>query len=95
MRSFAVSDSISIMVINIDAFRKSFDDPEAEGKANIIHRQNDKLNGMKPIELIRETNPFVIIDEPQSVDTTPKSRRLSLPPSAVYAALFRDPCGEA
>ena len=74
VRSFAVSDSISIMVINIDAFRKSFDDPNAESKANIIHRQNDKLNGMKPIELIRETNPFVIIDEPQSVDTTPKSK---------------------
>lgn len=73
VRNFAVSDNIQIMVINIDAFRKSFDDPEKENKANIIHRVNDKLNGMKPIELIRETNPFVIIDEPQSVDTTPKS----------------------
>lgn len=74
VRSFAVSDNIEIMVINIDAFRKSFDDPEKENKANIIHRPNDKLNGMKPIELIKETNPIVIIDEPQSVDTTPKSK---------------------
>lgn len=74
VRSFAVSDNIEIMVINIDAFRKSFVDPEKENKANIIHRQNDKLNGLKPIELIAETNPFVIIDEPQSVDTTPKSK---------------------
>lgn len=74
VRSFAVSDDIEIMVINIDAFRKSFDDPEKENKANIIHRANDKLNGMKPIELINETRPFVIIDEPQSVDTTPKSK---------------------
>lgn len=74
VRSFAVSDTIEIMVINIDAFRKSFDDPEKENKANIIHRANDKLNGMKPIELIQETRPFVIIDEPQSVDTTPKSK---------------------
>lgn len=68
VRSFAVSDHISIMVINIDAFRKSFDDPDKESKANIIHRQNDKLNGMRPIELIKETNPFVIVDEPQSVE---------------------------
>lgn len=68
VRSFAVSDHISIMVINIDAFRKSFDDPDKETKANIIHRQNDKLNGMRPIELIQETSPFVIIDEPQSVE---------------------------
>ena len=74
VRDFAVSDTIQIMVINIDAFRKSFTDPTKENKANIIHRANDKLNGMKPIELIRETNPFVIIDEPQSVATTIKAK---------------------
>jgi type III restriction enzyme len=74
VRSFAVSDNIEIMVINIDAFRRSFTDPTKETKANIIHRPNDRLNGMKPIELIQETRPFVIIDEPQSVDTTPKSK---------------------
>ena len=74
VRSFAVSNNIEIMVINIDAFRRSFSDPTKESKANIIHRTNDRLNGMKPIELIQETRPFVIIDEPQSVDTTPKSK---------------------
>lgn len=74
VRSFAVSDNIEIMVINIDAFRKSFSDPDKVNKANIIHRENDRMNGMRPIELIQETNPFVIIDEPQSVDTTPKAK---------------------
>ena len=74
VRSFAVSNNIEIMVINIDAFRRSFSDPTKESKANIIHRTNDRLNGMKPIELIQETRPFVIIDEPQSVDTTPKAK---------------------
>jgi type III restriction enzyme len=74
VRSFAVSNHIEIMVINIDAFRRSFTDPAKETKANIIHRANDRLNGMKPIELIQETRPFVIIDEPQSVDTTPKAK---------------------
>ena len=74
VRNFAVSDHIQIMVINIDAFRKSFTDPTKENKANIIHRANDKLNGMKPIELIAETNPFVIIDEQQSVISTDKSK---------------------
>ena len=68
VRSFAVNDNISIMVINIAAFRKSFDDPEKENKANIIHRALDKLNGMRPISLIQETNPVVIVDEPQSVE---------------------------
>lgn len=74
IRSFAVSDNVEIMVINIDAFRRSFTDPDKETSANLIHRPNDRLNGMKPIELIQETRPFVIIDEPQSVDNTPKSK---------------------
>ena len=74
VRNFAVSNNIQIMIINIDAFRKSFTDPSKESKANIIHRENDKLNGMRPIELIQETNPIVIIDEPQSTSKTPKAK---------------------
>ena len=86
VRNFAVSDNIQIMIINIDAFRRSFTDPSRETKANIIHRPNDKLNGMRPIELIRETNPFVIIDEPQSVDTTTKAKEAiaSLNPMCIF-----------
>ena len=74
VRNFATSDTIQIMIINIDAFRKSFTDPEKESKANIIHRPHDRMTGSKPIEFIQATNPIVIIDEPQSVDTTPKSK---------------------
>lgn len=74
VRNFATSNAIQIMIINIDAFRKGFEDPQKEDKANIIHRKQDKLNGQRPIDLIKETNPIVIIDEPQSVDTTPKSK---------------------
>ncbi len=75
VRNFCVNSNIQIMVINIDAFRKSFTDPSKETKANIIHRTNDKLNGLKPIELIQETNPIVIIDEPQSSASTDKSKK--------------------
>lgn len=67
VRNFAVNSNIQIMIINIDAFNKSFTDPSKETKANIIHREQDKLSGYKPIDLIAETNPVVIIDEPQSV----------------------------
>ena len=74
VRNFATSDYIQIMVINIDAFRKSFTDPEKEDKANIIHRPHDRMTGNRPIEFIQATNPIVIIDEPQSVDTTSKSK---------------------
>jgi len=72
IRSFATNDYIQIMVINIDAFRKSFKDSSSESNSNIIHRMNDRMQGI-PIEFIRATSPIVIIDEPQSVDTTDKS----------------------
>jgi len=94
VRNFATSDYIQIMVINIDAFRKSFTDPSKETKANIIHRTNDRLNGTKPIEFIQSTNPIVIIDEPQSVDSTPKSKKAitSLNPLCTlrYSATHKD-----
>ncbi|OWT33795.1 type III restriction endonuclease subunit R [Methanobrevibacter sp. 87.7] len=67
VRNYSTNSNIQIMIINIDAFNKSFKDPSKETKANIIHRSQDKLNGYKPIDLIAETNPIVIIDEPQSV----------------------------
>lgn len=87
IRNFALDDIISIMIINIDAFRKSFEDEgDLSKKSNIIHRPSEKLNGMKPIELIRETNPMVIIDEPQSVDTTENSAKAiaSLNPLCIF-----------
>lgn len=86
VRNFAVSDNVQIMIINIDAFRRSFTDPSKETKANIIHRRHDRMNGMRPIDLIQETNPFVIIDEPQSVDRTSKAKDAiaSLNPLAIF-----------
>ena len=94
VRNFATSDCIQIMVINIDAFRKSFDDPTNESKANIIHRAHDGMMGAKPIDFIRDTNPIVIIDEPQSVDSTPKSAKAiaSLNPLCTfrYSATHRE-----
>jgi type III restriction enzyme len=74
VRNFATSDYIQIMVINIDAFRRSFTDPTKEDKANIIHRPHDRMTGSRPIEFVQATNPIVIIDEPQSVDRTAKSK---------------------
>ncbi|WOT05018.1 type III restriction-modification system endonuclease [Shewanella youngdeokensis] len=75
VRNFATNDYIQIMVINIDAFSKSFTDPEKEAKANLIHRTDDRLNGMKPIEFIQATNPVVLIDEPQSVASTANRKK--------------------
>src|SRR5699024_2198605 len=44
------------------------------GKSNLIYRSSEHLSGKKPIELIQQTNPIVIIDEPQSVDNTERAK---------------------
>lgn len=79
---FATRNEIQIMVINIQSFQKDITGKETNEmaddelkKLNIINRENDKMSGHKPIEFIQATNPIVIIDEPQSVDNTPKAKR--------------------
>ena len=69
VRDFSTNDGLEIMVINIDAFSKSFKDPSKPNNANIIHRYNDSL-GYKPLDLIKNTNPIVFIDEPQTTMST-------------------------
>ncbi len=82
VRQFATSNQIQIMVINIQSFQKDVSDkdlPEMTEdeikKLNVINRENDRMSGRRPIEFIQAANPVVIIDEPQSVDNTEKSRR--------------------
>jgi len=83
VRQFAVSNEIQIMVINIQAFQKDAGDiedyskltDEQRKKLNIIHQEQDKMSGRRPIEFVQATSPIVIIDEPQSVDTTAKARK--------------------
>lgn len=85
VRQFATSAAIEIMIINIDAFKKS---------ENIINQTQDKLNGETAMRYIQDTNPVVIIDEPQSVDNTPKSKEAvaSLNPLCVlrYSATHKE-----
>lgn len=56
-RQFATNDALQIMVINIDSFAKA---------DNIINQTSDWGT---PIEFINVTNPIVIVDEPQNMET--------------------------
>ncbi len=102
VRQFATSNQIQIMVINIQSFQKDVADKELSEmtedelkKLNVINRENDRMSGRRPIEFIQAASPIVIIDEPQSVDTTEKSRRAiaNLNPMATlrYSATHRNP----
>ena len=85
IRTFSTSANIEIMIINIDAFKKA---------ENIINQEQDRLSGETAMSYIRETNPIVIIDEPQSVDNTPEAKEAiaSLNPLCVlrYSATHRE-----
>lgn len=60
--NFSSDSRISVMIINTQAFN-------ARGKdARRIYQVLDQFNTRMPIEMIAETNPILIIDEPQSVD---------------------------
>jgi type III restriction enzyme len=95
LRQFATSTNLQILVINIDAFRKNFTGTEAEQKSNVIYKESDKLSGRQPIEYIQAARPIVIIDEPQSVDSTDKAQEAikALNPLCTlrYSATHRNP----
>jgi type III restriction enzyme len=102
VRQFATSNQIQIMVINIQSFQKDVADKDLSEmtedklkKLNVINRENDRMSGRRPIEFIQAASSIVIIDEPQSVDTTEKSRRAigNLNPMATlrYSATHRNP----
>jgi type III restriction enzyme len=74
LRQFATSNTLQILVINIDAFRKNFTGTDEEKKSNVIYKESDRLSGRQPIEFVQAARPIVIIDEPQSVDNTDKAQ---------------------
>ena len=60
VRNFATSSQVQIMVVTVGAINKR--------DVNNIYQPNEKTGGEKPIDLVRATNPVLIVDEPQSVD---------------------------
>ena len=81
-REFATNDTLQVMVITIDSFAKA---------ANIMNKQSDYG---RPLDFIRATNPVVIVDEPQNMETdTRKAAIESLHPLCTlrYSATHKNP----
>lgn len=66
LANFAKSNAIQILVINIDSFTKD---------ANVINQVRE--TGIKPIEYLQKSNPVVIIDEPQNMETGIRKRAIA------------------
>ena len=61
LRSFANSNQLQILIINIDSFNKK--------ENNVIHQDRDQTLGRKPIEFLQATFPVVVVDEPQNMES--------------------------
>lgn len=61
IETFASDNRISVMVINTQAFAAKGAD------ARRIHQELDHFGSRRPIDIIAQTKPIIIIDEPQSV----------------------------
>lgn len=66
LREFAQADSLQILIMNIDAFNKK--------DINKIFQSQDQMMGHAPIDMLRATQPILILDEPQSIDRTPTAQ---------------------
>lgn len=62
IESFASDSRISVMVINTQAFAARGEDSRR------IRQELDQFGTRRPIDIIAETNPIIIVDEPQSVE---------------------------
>jgi type III restriction enzyme len=77
VNAFARDNTLQIMIINIQSFQR---------EANVFNQEVERCHGYRPKDLIAATNPFLIIDEPQSVDSGDKSQAAirSLAASATF-----------
>ncbi|MFA5010209.1 MAG: DEAD/DEAH box helicase family protein [Patescibacteria group bacterium] len=92
VRGFATSSGVEIMVMTLDSFNKAVKEDGAGG--NVIFKSTDKLSGEKPIHLIQNTRPILILDEPQNMESEKSVEALKVlnPLCALrYSATHRNP----
>jgi type III restriction enzyme len=75
VRHFASSNNIEIMVMTVGAFNKD---------ANVLYSERDQMSGEQPISFIQQTNPILILDEPQNMEGDATKEKL-----AKFNSLFR------
>ena len=64
--NFSTTNKISVMIINIQAFNKSFKEG-GKGDSLIIYSARDSFQGRRPIDVIKKNRPILIMDEPQKM----------------------------
>ncbi len=60
LRQFALSNQLQVLVMNIQAFHSK--------TVAVVHQESDFMQGRRPIEFIQQSQPIVIMDEPQNME---------------------------
>ncbi len=68
IRQFSRSNKIEIMIMTIDSFNKDI---------NIMNQQRDNLYGEKPVDLVNKTQPILLLDEPQNMESDTAKQAIS------------------
>ena len=69
--NFSQSSGINVMIINTQAFARSFAKVEEGKKQNkeqlVIYSKRDEFSSRRPIDVIKANRPILILDEPQKM----------------------------
>lgn len=71
LNDFVENNNLEILIMNIQQINKY--NEENSKQSNNIYKETDQLNGKKPIEMIKNINPIIFIDEPQTTASGLKS----------------------
>ena len=78
VHAFATSTAIQIMVMTVASIK-------GDANTRIFHQQRDKLGGLTPAQYLRSVRPFVIMDEPQNMESDLSASSINdLNPSAIF-----------
>ena len=69
LRQFALSTQLQVLVMNIQSFDKK--------AVAVVHQESDFMQGRRPIELIQQCQPVVIMDEPQNMESENARRAIA------------------
>ncbi|MCM1499864.1 MAG: DEAD/DEAH box helicase family protein [Clostridium sp.] len=65
--NFSSSTGINVMIINTQAFASSLKEDGRSKEARIIYSRRDEFGSRRPIDVIKENRPIIILDEPQKM----------------------------
>lgn len=62
VREFATANSLQFLIATISSI-------QGDAATRIVHQTRDTLNGLRPLDFIQASNPIVIMDEPQNMES--------------------------